>query len=104
MQDDSNNDAIIDLPQQQQDGNNEQHERKKNKRPLSSANDEAAVTTVPPVATITRLTTGRVVTLVRTLPPYLYTFTSFAKGRWVGRTVLDVYCDEFGAYPASYYR
>ena len=41
--------------------------------------------------------------LVRIIKPYPYTFTSFAKGRWVGRTVLDVYCSEFGSYPKSYY-
>jgi len=34
--------------------------------------------------------------LVRIVHPYPYTFTTFAKLRWVGRTVLDVYNTEFG--------
>ena len=36
---------------------------------------------------------------IRTVEPYPYTFSSFAKARWVGRTVLDVYHTEFGSYP-----
>ena len=40
---------------------------------------------------------------VRVLDPYVYTFTSHAKARWVGRTILDVYTTEFGSYPPSYY-
>lgn len=42
-------------------------------------------------------------TFVRMIEPYPYTFATFAKARWIGRTVLDVYCSEFGAYPKSYY-
>ncbi|GAX23232.1 tRNA pseudouridine synthase 9 [Fistulifera solaris] len=38
------------------------------------------------------------------LRPYPYTFESFAKSRWVGRTILDVYTDEFKSYPRSYYK
>lgn len=38
------------------------------------------------------------------LDPYAYTFESFAKSRWVGRTILDVYTDEFKSYPSSYYK
>jgi hypothetical protein len=30
--------------------------------------------------------------------PYPYTFAAFAKARWVGRTLLDVYVSEFGEY------
>jgi len=41
---------------------------------------------------------------LRIVHPYPYTFSSFAKARWVGRSVLDVYTREFGSYPASYYR
>ena len=41
---------------------------------------------------------------LRLLDPYLYTFTSHAKARWVGRSLLDVYATEFGSYPESYYR
>ena len=40
---------------------------------------------------------------LRLVLPYLYNFTSYAKARWVGRTVLDVYTSEFGGYPPSYY-
>ena len=40
---------------------------------------------------------------LRLIVPYLYNFTSFAKARWVGRTVLDVYTKEFGGYPPEYY-
>lgn len=41
--------------------------------------------------------------LLRIIQPYHYTFSSFCKQRWVGRTVLDIYCQEFGSYPPSYY-
>eukprot|EP00804_Cyclotella_cryptica_P028708 CCRYP_008221-RA/>CCRYP_008221-RA protein AED:0.02 eAED:0.02 QI:884/1/1/1/1/1/2/198/680 len=40
---------------------------------------------------------------VRIVRPYPYTFATFAKARWIGRTVLDVYHTEFGSYPKSYY-
>jgi 23S rRNA-/tRNA-specific pseudouridylate synthase len=40
---------------------------------------------------------------IRVVHPYPYTFVSYAKARWVGRTVLDVYTHEFGLFPASYY-
>ena len=36
---------------------------------------------------------------IRVIHPYPYTFSSFAKQRWVGRTILDVYVSEFGSYP-----
>ena len=35
----------------------------------------------------------------RVVHPYPYTFASFCKKRWIGRTVLDVYVSEFGSYP-----
>lgn len=41
---------------------------------------------------------------LRLILPYLYNFTSFAKARWVGRSVLDVYTTEFGGYPPEYYK
>jgi 23S rRNA-/tRNA-specific pseudouridylate synthase len=41
--------------------------------------------------------------LIRIVKPYPYTFSSFCKERWVGRTILEVYCKEFGSYPTSYY-
>lgn len=40
---------------------------------------------------------------VRIVHPYPFTFATFAKARWVGRTVVDVYNEEFGSYPKSYY-
>lgn len=33
---------------------------------------------------------------VRIVRPYPFTFATFAKARWVGRTVADVYHQEFG--------
>jgi hypothetical protein len=36
---------------------------------------------------------------IRVIHPYPYTFSSFAKERWVGRTVLDIYVTEFASYP-----
>ena len=40
---------------------------------------------------------------VRVVHPYPYTFATFAKSRWLGRPLIDVYYDEFGSYPKSYY-
>lgn len=40
---------------------------------------------------------------LRLIVPYRYNFTSHAKARWVGNSVLDVYTSEFGGYPPSYY-
>lgn len=36
---------------------------------------------------------------VRIVKPYPYTYATYAKSRWIGRTVLDVYHTEFGSYP-----
>ena len=36
---------------------------------------------------------------IRLIKPYAYTFKTYAKARWIGRSVLDVYSTEFGAYP-----
>jgi 23S rRNA-/tRNA-specific pseudouridylate synthase len=44
------------------------------------------------------------ITYVRTIEPYPYTFSTFAKARWIAKSVLDVYCSEFGSYPPTYYR
>ena len=38
-------------------------------------------------------------TWLRTVEPYPHSFSTFAKARWVGRTILDVYSTEFGSYP-----
>lgn len=40
---------------------------------------------------------------VRIVHPYPYTFATFAKSRWLGRPLIDVYQQEFGSYPRSYY-
>ena len=43
------------------------------------------------------------VKFLRTVEPYPYTFSTFAKARWLGRSVLNVYATEFGSYPELYY-
>ena len=43
------------------------------------------------------------VKFLRTVEPYPYTFSTFAKARWFGRSVLNVYATEFGSYPELYY-
>jgi len=40
---------------------------------------------------------------IRVIRPYPYTFSSHAKSRWIGRTLLDVYSAEFGSFNAVYY-
>ena len=40
---------------------------------------------------------------IRVVRPYPFTFATFAKERWLGRTVLDIYSKEFGSYPKCYY-
>jgi len=40
---------------------------------------------------------------IRVVRPYPFTFATFAKQRWLGRTVLDIYDTEFGSYPKCYY-
>ena len=40
---------------------------------------------------------------LRLILPYLYNFTSYAKARWVGRTVASVYKSDFGGYSHEYY-
>ena len=40
---------------------------------------------------------------LRVIKPYAYNFSTYAKGRWEGRTLIDVYSTEFGSYPRSYY-
>ena len=36
---------------------------------------------------------------IRIVQPYPYTFSTFAKARWIGKNLLDVYYKEFGSYP-----
>jgi 23S rRNA-/tRNA-specific pseudouridylate synthase len=40
---------------------------------------------------------------VRTVLPYVYTFSCFAKGRWLGRKIIEVCTKEFGAHPHEYW-
>ncbi|PSN35204.1 RNA pseudouridylate synthase domain-containing protein 2 [Blattella germanica] len=40
---------------------------------------------------------------LRKVYPYYFTFTTHAKGRWVGEKVLDVFAKEFRAHPTSEY-
>ena len=44
-----------------------------------------------------------IVQRIRIVRPYPFTFATFAKQRWLGRSILDVYHSEFGSYPRSYY-
>ncbi|XP_003748344.1 RNA pseudouridylate synthase domain-containing protein 2 [Galendromus occidentalis] len=40
---------------------------------------------------------------LRKVYPYMFQYQVFAKGRWVGRTVLDVFSTEFRAHSKEYY-
>ena len=40
---------------------------------------------------------------LRKVYPYYFTFTTFTKGRWVGEKILDVFAREFRAQPAEEY-
>ena len=39
----------------------------------------------------------------RRVSPYYYTFEAFAKGRWIGKPLFQVFMSEFGGRSASYY-
>jgi len=41
--------------------------------------------------------------ILRVVKPYLYTYATFVKQRWIGRQVLEVYANEFGSFPKAYY-
>uniref|UniRef100_A0A0G4G1J7 Pseudouridine synthase RsuA/RluA-like domain-containing protein n=1 Tax=Chromera velia CCMP2878 TaxID=1169474 RepID=A0A0G4G1J7_9ALVE len=41
---------------------------------------------------------------IRIVEPYEWTFQTYVKGRWLGKTVLDVFTTEFCAYSEAYYR
>ncbi len=41
---------------------------------------------------------------IRYILPYVYTHETHAKGRWVGRSILDVVSKEFGAQPIEYWK
>ena len=40
---------------------------------------------------------------VRNVLPYVHTFTAHAKGRWVGRLLLEVVVREFGSHSKEYW-
>ncbi|CAH1233487.1 RPUSD2 [Branchiostoma lanceolatum] len=40
---------------------------------------------------------------LRKVQPYFFTFEAFAKGRWLGRTVMDIFSSEFRAHPPEHY-
>lgn len=40
---------------------------------------------------------------IRSVKPYVHTFQTFAKGRWLGRQLLEVVSREFGGHPQSYW-
>lgn len=40
---------------------------------------------------------------VRFVEPYVHKFTSFAKGRWLGRSIIDIVVKEFGGHPELYW-
>lgn len=41
---------------------------------------------------------------VRYVAPYVHEFATFAKGRWLGRELLEVLHSEFGAHPIEYWK
>ncbi|KAI8809137.1 pseudouridine synthase [Cladochytrium replicatum] len=41
---------------------------------------------------------------LRKVEPYEFHYSTFAKGRWYGRTLIDVFSKEFQDHPESYYR
>ncbi|CAL1282567.1 unnamed protein product [Larinioides sclopetarius] len=40
---------------------------------------------------------------LRKVYPYYFTYTTFCKGRWVGRQLIDVFCEEFRAHSKEEY-
>ena len=40
---------------------------------------------------------------IRSIQPYAHTYYTHVKARWTGKSVLNVYCDEFGGYSRQYY-
>lgn len=41
---------------------------------------------------------------IREVKPYLHTFETFAKGRWLGRKLLDIVAVEYGGFPIDYWK
>lgn len=40
---------------------------------------------------------------IRCVEPYVFDYTTFAKGRWLKRALIDVLTQEFGGYEVSYW-
>lgn len=40
---------------------------------------------------------------LRCIKPYYFTFTTHAKGRWVGKQLIDIFKSEFKSNPVEYY-
>jgi 23S rRNA-/tRNA-specific pseudouridylate synthase len=81
--------------------------KSKGKKASSAAKEEGRATT--PVAcsnviiSIESLLQEGSDDCIRIVEPYLYTFTTHVKRRWIGQRLVDVYTDEFGGYSRSYY-
>ena len=41
--------------------------------------------------------------IIRSVKPYIQEFKTFAKGRWLGREVIEVLTREFGGHPKEYW-
>ena len=40
---------------------------------------------------------------LRYLKPYTHSYSTYAKGRWLGKKLLDVFATEFKSKPREYY-
>lgn len=41
---------------------------------------------------------------IRHVRPYVQVFKTFAKGRWIGREIIEVLTREFGGHPEAYWK
>jgi 23S rRNA-/tRNA-specific pseudouridylate synthase len=41
--------------------------------------------------------------IIREVKPYIQSFETYTKGRWIGRTLMDILTSEFGGYPKEYW-
>ena len=59
----------------------------------------------PAPADMTHFNIGKYVITgnIRSVVPYIHTFKCYAKGRWLGRPIVDVLATEFGAHPLEYW-
>jgi 23S rRNA-/tRNA-specific pseudouridylate synthase len=80
--------------------NNHSYNNNHNKNPLDSNGNDSTTSSQVVTTIIPNYNTAP---YLRIILPYPHTFTSYCKARWINRTVLDVYCNEFGSYPKSYY-